>query len=343
MPFIDRSTGLDTDLEGPAEDAVVVARKGALADLRTAVGHLHPDDPAELVAIGDDLCTLGCPTAAIPFYEAAAELEAPGAVYGLGVAHLGAGDPALAVRYFELAGLAGDALGAFLAGQVAYEHGDLPAARRWYEQSLEVEGAGERLAQVLAEIEAVEAAEAEVARAAAEAAEAEAARLAEEAAEAARVAAEAEAARLAEEAAEAARVAAEAEAARLAEEAAEAARLAEEAARAAALEPGWADAVSLARSGEIGPGDAIALLEGWASLGEMRVASVLAELYVRAGRAIEAEDVLERASRAGDAAACTSLGVLRLRAGKIAEAMELWQDAAAQGDVQAEELLARFS
>jgi len=321
MSITDQSRGTGRGVAGavddPAEDPADDARAGALADLRTAVGHLNPDDPAELVAIGDDLCTLGCPTAAIPFYEAAAELEVPGAVYGLGVAHLGAGDPALAVRYFELAGLAGDALGAFLAGRVAYERGDLQAARRWFEQSLEVDGAADRLALVRGEIEAAQAAEsaraaAETARAAAEAAEAEAARAAEE------------------------------EAARAAEEEARAAAEAAEAARAAALEAGWADDVARVRGGQVGSTDAIALLERWAGRGEVRVASALADLYVRAGRALEAEDVLERAARAGDAAACTSLGVLRLRAGKITEAMELWQDAAAQGDAEAAQLLARF-
>ena len=317
MSITDQSRGTGRGVAGavddPAEDPADDARAGALADLRTAVGHLNPDDPAELVAIGDDLCTLGCPTAAIPFYEAAAELEVPGAVYGLGVAHLGAGDPALAVRYFELAGLAGDALGAFLAGRVAYERGDLQAARRWFEQSLEVDGAADRLALVRGEIEAAQAAES--ARAAAETARA---------------------------AAEAAARAAEEEAARAAEEEARAAAEAAEAARAAALEAGWADDVARVRGGQVGSTDAIALLERWAGRGEVRVASALADLYVRAGRALEAEDVLERAARAGDAAACTSLGVLRLRAGKITEAMELWQDAAAQGDAEAAQLLARF-
>jgi TPR repeat protein len=122
----------------------------ALADLRAAVGHLHPDDPAELVAIADDLRALGSPAAAVPFYEAAVEHGVPGAVYRLGLAHLDAGDDAQAFRSFELAGLSGDAHGAFMAGQVAQERGDLHAARRWYELAQGVDGASVRLAHVLA-------------------------------------------------------------------------------------------------------------------------------------------------------------------------------------------------
>ncbi len=127
------------------------AAASALADLRSAVGHLHPDDPAELVAIADDLRALGSPAAAVPFYEAAVS-RASGAVYRLGVAHHEAGDAVEAFRCFELAGLAGDALGAFMAAQVAAERGDLHAARRWYELAQGVEGAAVRLAQVLAEL-----------------------------------------------------------------------------------------------------------------------------------------------------------------------------------------------
>ncbi|MBE9939877.1 hypothetical protein, partial [Cellulosimicrobium cellulans] len=67
-----------------------------------------------------------------------------------------------------------------------------------------------------------------------------------------------------------------------------------------------------------------------------------ADLYVRAGRGPDAEDLLEQAALAGEPTARTSLGVLRLRAGRVAEAMALWHEAAAQGDPQAAELLARF-
>ncbi|MEV8177303.1 Tetratricopeptide repeat-containing protein [Cellulosimicrobium aquatile] len=147
MPTTDQGADVAPRSGAPAEAAA-----SALADLRSAVGHLHPDDPAELVAIADDLRALGSPAAAVPFYEAAVEQGVPGAVYRLGVAHHEAGDAAEAFRCFELAGLAGDALGAFMAAQVAAERGDLHAARRWYELAQGVEGAAVRLAQVLAEL-----------------------------------------------------------------------------------------------------------------------------------------------------------------------------------------------
>ncbi|MFI2703050.1 tetratricopeptide repeat protein [Cellulosimicrobium composti] len=257
----------DPGAPGPAGAAT------ALADLRTAVGHLHPDDPAELVAIADDLCALGSPAAAVPFYESAVEHGVPGAVYRLGVAHHEAGDSAEAFRCFELAGLAGDALGAFMAAQVASERGDLHAARRWFEQAQDVEGAPVRLAQVLAELGEHDAADDVLA---------------------------------------------------------------------ASSGQSWESAVELVRSGALTTEDAVALLEGWASAGEVRVAAALADVYVRAGRGLDAEDLLEQAALAGEPTARTSLGVLRLRAGRVAEAMTLWHDAAAQGDPQAAELLARF-
>ncbi|MBD5784925.1 hypothetical protein IF650_01910 [Cellulosimicrobium terreum] len=119
-----------------------------LADLRTAVAHLHPDDPVDLVVIGDDLCALGSPAAAVPFYEAAIESGVPGAVYRLGVAHHDAGDVDEAARQFELAGLAGDENGAFMAAQVAHQRGDLHAALHWYELAQGVEGVADRLADV---------------------------------------------------------------------------------------------------------------------------------------------------------------------------------------------------
>ena len=259
MPTTDRSTG--------------PATATALADLRAAVGHLHPDDPAELVAIADDLRALGSPAAAVPFYESAVEHGVPGAVYRLGVAHHEAGDAAEAFRCFELAGLAGDVLGAFMAAQVATERGDLHAARRWYEQAQDVEGASVRLAHVLAELGERDAASDLLVATSGES---------------------------------------------------------------------WEAAVELARSGALVGDDAVALLEGWAEAGEARVAAALADLYVRAGRALDAEDLLEQAALVGEPTARTSLGVLRLRAGRVAEAMTLWSEAAAQGDPQAAELLARF-
>jgi tetratricopeptide (TPR) repeat protein len=245
----------------------------ALADLRAAVAHLHPDDPFALVAVADDLCALGSPAAAVPFYEAAVEHQVPGALYRLGIAHYDAGEPLEAFRCFELAGLSGDAHGAFMAAQVAHERGDLHAARRWYEQAQDVEGATVRLARVLRELG----------------------------------------------------------------DADEAARL-----LAAASGESWEAAVDHALSGALDPQAATALLEAWAEAGEVRVASALAELYVRDGRGLDAEDLLEQAVLAGDAASRTSLGVLRLRAGRVADAMALWRDAAAQGDAYAAELLSRF-
>ncbi|QJW35382.1 tetratricopeptide repeat protein [Cellulosimicrobium protaetiae] len=259
MPTTDQGTG--------------PAAATALADLRAAVGHLHPDDPAELVAIADDLRALGSPAAAVPFYEAAVEHGVPGAVYRLGVAHHEAGDAAEAFRCFELAGLAGDVLGAFMAAQVATERGDLHAARRWYEQALEVEGASVRLAQVLADLGERDAADGLLATASGES---------------------------------------------------------------------WEAAVELVRGGALTADEAVALLEGWAEAGEARVVVALADLYVRAGRALAAEDLLEQAALAGEPTARTSLGVLRLRAGRVAEAMALWRESAGQGDPQAAELLARF-
>ncbi|OLT55080.1 tetratricopeptide repeat protein [Cellulosimicrobium sp. CUA-896] len=245
----------------------------ALDDLRAAVAHLHPDDPLALVAIADDLCALGNPAAAVPFYEAAVGHDVPGALYRLGLAHHDAGDAAEAFRCFELAGLAGDAQGAFMAGHVAHEHGDLHAARRWYEQAQDVEGAPVRLARVL----------------------------------------------------------------RALGDTGEAGRL-----LAAAAGESWEAAVEHALSGDLDPQAATGLLEAWADAGEVRVASALADLYVRAGRGLDAEDLLEQAVLVGDPASRTSLGVLRLRAGRVAEAMALWHDAAAQGDAYAAELLSRF-
>ncbi|WP_435737482.1 hypothetical protein V5D56_02470 [Cellulosimicrobium sp. PMB13] len=254
-------------------------RESALADLRAAVAHLHPDDPAELVAIADDLCALGTPDAAVPFYEEAVGREVPGALYRLGLARYDAGDDAEAFRCFELAGLAGDALGAFMAAQVAQERGDLHAARRWYEQAEGVDGASERLALVLAALGAASGGPF--------------------------------------------------------------------GARTAGPPGGtaredWEIAVEQARSGVLGPDAAVALLESWAEAGEPRVAPALADLYARAGRGPDAEDLLEQAALAGDAASATALGVLHLKAGRVPEAMELWRDAAAGGDQDATELLTRF-
>jgi len=245
----------------------------ALADLRAAVAHLHPDDPAELVAIADDLCALGSPAAAVPFYEAAVGQEVPGALYRLGLARYDAGDGDEAFRCFELAGLAGDAHGAFMAAQVAHERGDLHAARRWFEQAQGVEGAAVRLARVLAALGETD---------------------------------------------EADRV------------------------LAAASGESWEAAVELARSGAVEAAAGAALLESWVEVGEVRVAPALADLYVRAGRAEEAEALLEGAAGAGDATSATTLGVLRLRAGRVPEAMALWRDAAGRGDEEAVELLSRF-
>lgn len=268
MPTTPATTSTTAD-PGTEPDAVGLA----LADLRAAVAHLHPDDPVALLAIGDDLHALGSPAGAVPFYEAAVGHEVPGALYRLGAAHHDAGDPHEAFRWFELAGLAGDELGAFMAGQLAHERGDLHAARRWYERAQGVEGAVVRLARVLHELG----------------------------------------------------------------DADDAARL-----LAAAAGQSWEAAVEHALSGAVDVHAATALLESWAEVGEVRVASALADLYVRAGRALDAEDLLEQAVLAGDAAAGTSLGVLRLRTGRVAEAMALWHDAAAQGDAYAAELLTRF-
>lgn len=262
MPTTPTSTG--------ASDPAPAA---ALADLRAAVAHLHPDDPLALVAVADDLCALGSPAAAVPFYEAALAHDVPGALYRLGLAHHDAGDAGEAFRCFELAGLAGDAHAAFMAGYVAHERSDLHAARRWYEQAWDVDGAPVRLARVL---------------------------------------------RALGDDGEAARV------------------------LAAVSGESWEAAVDHALSGALEPSAATALLESWAEAGEVRVASALADLYVRAGRALDAQDLLEQAVLADDAASRTSLGVLRLRAGRVADAMTLWRDAAAQGDAYAAELLSRF-
>ncbi|WP_251152703.1 hypothetical protein [Cellulosimicrobium sp. Marseille-Q4280] len=266
-------------------------RESALADLRAAVAHLHPDDPAELVAIADDLCALGTPAAAVPFYEEAAAREVPGALYRLGIARYDAGDDVEAFRCFELAGLAGDAHGAFMAAQVAHERGDLHAARRWYEQAEGVDGASERLAQVLATLGAGSG-EPSGAGAGAGAGGAFGARTAGPPGGTAR--------------------------------------------------EDWETAVEQARSGSMGPDAAVGLLESWAEAGEPRVAPALADLYTRAGRLADAEDLLEQAALVGDAASGTALGVLRLKAGRVPEAMDLWRDAADRGDQDAAELLTRF-
>ncbi|WP_454042495.1 tetratricopeptide repeat protein [Cellulosimicrobium sp. Marseille-Q8652] len=262
-------------------------RESALADLRAAVAHLHPDDPAELVAIADDLCALGTPDAAVPFYEEAVGREVPGALYRLGLARYDAGDDAEAFRCFELAGLAGDALGAFMAAQVAHERGDLHAARRWYEQAGSVDGAQERLARVLADLGA-----------------------------------------------------GSGRTVGGRPDGASADRL--DAGFGQTAREDWETAVEQARSGSMGPDAAVGLLESWAEAGEPRVAPALADLYTRAGRLADAEDLLEQAALAGDAASGTALGVLRLKAGRVPEAMDLWRDAADRGDQDAAELLTRF-
>ncbi len=231
MPTTDQGADVAPRSGAPAEAA-------ALADLRSAVGHLHPDDPAELVAIADDLRALGSPAAAVPFYEAAVEQGVPGAVYRLGVAHHEAGDAAEAFRCFELAGLAGDALGRSWRRRSRRSAGTCmrPAAGTSWRRASRARPCGSpRCSPSWGARRRRRPPRGDVGR-----------------------------------------------------------------------ELGGGGRARAQRRPE--PGRRRRAARGWAGTGEARVAATLADLYVRAGRGPDAEDLLEQAALAGEPTARTSLG-----------------------------------
>lgn len=140
---------MTTKAPGPLSQPAVPIPDDAAQDITIALGRMTSSAPEEFFNIANDLRTLGCDAAAVPFYEKAIAAGVPEATYNLALLHHECGNVEKARDGFVAASDAGDTKGAFMAAQIFEVCADLDRAALHYSRALSLSETPVRLARVL--------------------------------------------------------------------------------------------------------------------------------------------------------------------------------------------------